>query len=36
MSGGEALVQVKGNQKGILAVCEGLAAGRAPLFAPAP
>ena len=36
MSGGEALVQVKGNQKKILAACKRVAAGRAPLFAPAP
>ena len=32
--GGEALVQVKGNQKKILAACEAVAAGRAPLFVP--
>ena len=36
LTGGEALVQVKGNQKNILAGCKGVAAGRAPLFAPAP
>ena len=36
MSGGEALVQVKGNQKKILAACKSVAAGRAPLFAPPP
>jgi hypothetical protein len=36
LSGGEALVQVKGNQKKILAACKGVAAGRPPLFAPAP
>ena len=36
MSGGEALVQVKGNQKKILSACKSVAAGRAPLFAPAP
>ncbi len=33
MSGGEALVQVKGNQKSVLSACEAIAAGRAPLFA---
>ena len=36
LSGGEALVQVKGNQKKILAACKGVAAGRAPLFEPGP
>ena len=36
MSGGEALVQVKGNQKKIMAACASVAAGRPPLFAPAP
>jgi len=36
MSGGEALVQVKGNQRKILSACKSVAAGRAPLFAPAP
>ncbi len=34
MSGGEALVQVKGNQKSILAACKRVAEGRAPLFLP--
>lgn len=34
LSGGEALVQVKGNRKKILAACGAVAAGRAPLFAP--
>lgn len=33
MSGGEALVQVKANQKSILSACEAIAAGRTPLFA---
>ena len=36
MSGGEALVQVKGNQKSILAACESVADGRTPLFAQHP
>jgi hypothetical protein len=36
MSGGEALVQVKGNQKSILSACEAIAEGRTPLFAQIP
>ena len=36
MSGGEALVQVKGNQKSILSACEQVASGRSPLFARKP
>ena len=36
MSGGEALVEVKRNQKAVLAACESVAAVRHPLFAPAP
>lgn len=35
MSGGEALVQVKGNQKSILTACKRVAEGRSPLFLPA-
>ena len=36
MSGGEALVQVKANQKSVLSACEAVAQGRTPFFAREP